>query len=122
MIKQISGVIAGYAIFVISSVLLFRLSGVKTHSEASVAFMFLTFVYGTVFSFISGLVTQIIAKTNNLKVNYILFVIMAGFATFSLFKSDGSSWTQLLAIFVFAPISILGGVFIIKKSEDHNIH
>jgi len=116
MTKQILGVIAGYAIFVISSVLLFRLSGVKPHADASVVFMFLTFVYGTVFSFISGIVTQVIAKTKNLKVNYILFVIMAGFATFSLFKSDGSSWTQLLAIFVFSPISILGGLFIIKKT------
>ncbi|HEU4789142.1 MAG TPA: hypothetical protein VFS71_05615 [Flavobacterium sp.] len=121
MIKQILGVIAGYAIFVISSVLLFRLSGVKPHSEASIAFMFLTFVYGTVFSFLSGLVTQSIAKTKNLKVNYILFVIMAGFATFSLFKSGGSSWTQLLAIFIFAPISILGGFFSIKKAKNHNV-
>ncbi|HEU4788949.1 MAG TPA: hypothetical protein VFS71_04630 [Flavobacterium sp.] len=121
MIKQILGVITGYAIFVISSVLLFRFSGVKPHSEASVAFMFLTFVYGTVFSFLSGLVAQSIAKTRNLKVNYILFVIMAGFATFSLFKSDGSSWTQLLAIFVFAPISILGVFFIIKKAKNHNL-
>ncbi|QKJ63746.1 hypothetical protein [Flavobacterium sp. M31R6] len=116
MMKQILGVITGYAIFVISSVLLFRLSGVKPHVEASVAFMFLTFIYGTAFSFLSGLVTQIIAKTKNLKVNYILFIIMAGFATFSLFKSDGTSWTQLLAIFVFSPISILGGLFIIKKT------
>jgi hypothetical protein len=121
MTKQILGVIAGYIIFVISSLLLFRLSGVKPHSEASVAFMFLTFVYGTVFSFISGVVAQVIAKKNNLKVNYVLFVIMAGFATFSLFKSEGSSWTQLLAIFVFAPISILGGFFWIKKSGNHNL-
>jgi hypothetical protein len=122
MTKQILGIIAGYTIFVISSVLLFRLSGVKPHSEASVTFMFLTFVYGTVFSFISGLVTQTISKTKNLKVNYILFVIMAGFAAFSLFKSDGSSWTQLLAIFIFAPISILGGLFMIKKNiKNHNI-
>jgi len=79
--------------------------------------MFLTFVYGAVFSFISGVVAQVIAKKNNLKVNYVLFVIMVGFATFSLFKSDGSSWTQLLAIFVFAPISILGGFFGLKKVE-----
>ena len=121
MIKQISAVIAGYAIFVISSVLLFRISGVKPHGEATVAFMFLTFFYGTFFSFLSGFVTQAIAKTKNLKVNYILFVIMAGFATFSLFKSDGSSWTQLLAIFVFAPISILGGFIKIKKAKNHNV-
>jgi hypothetical protein len=121
MLKQTLGVIAGYIVFVISSLLLFRLSGVKPHAEASVLFMFLTFVYGTIFSFISGVATQIIAKTKNLKVNYMLFVIMAGFATFSLFKSDGSSWTQLLAIFVFAPISILGGFFMIKKAGNHNL-
>lgn len=116
MIRQVLGIISGYAIFVITSVFLFRISGIKPHSEASVAFMFLTSVYGAVFSFFSGFVTQAIAKTNNSKVNYILFIIMAGFATFSLFKSDGSSWTQLLAIFVFAPVSILGGLFVIKKT------
>lgn len=115
MIKQFLGVIAGYAIFVITSILLFRLSGVNPHTEASIAFMFLTFVYGTIFSFLSGFVCQMIINKRNLKVNYILFIIMAGFATFSLFKSDGSSWTQLLAIFVFAPVSILGGYFRIKK-------
>ena len=115
MIKQFLAIIIGYAIFVITSVFLFKISGVKPHSEATVAFMFLTFVYGSGFSFLSGLVTQFIAKTRNLKTNYILFFIMAGFATFSLFKSSGSFWTQLLAIFIFAPISILGGYFLIRK-------
>jgi hypothetical protein len=121
MIRSILGVTTGYMIFVITSILLFRFSGVKPHSEASFSFMLLTFVYGAVFSFLSGFVTQTIARTKNLKVNYILFVIMAGFATFSLYKSSGSSWTQLLAIFVFTPDSILGGFFKIKKTENHNI-
>ena len=115
MIRQISGVIIGYAIFVISSVFLFRFSEVNPHEEASKLFMVLTFVYGSVFSFISGLVAQLIAKSKSLKVNYVLFVIMAGFAAFSLFKSSGSSWTQLLAIFIFAPVSILGGLFWLKR-------
>jgi len=118
VIRQISGVIVGYAIFVISSIFLFRFSEVNPHAEASKLFMVCTFVYGTVFSFISGLVAQLIAKTKNLKVNYVLFVIMTGFATFSLFKSGGSSWTQLLAIFVFAPVSVLGGLFWIKRSRE----
>ncbi|MBF4516052.1 hypothetical protein IRZ71_06850 [Flavobacterium sp. ANB] len=115
MIRQILAVIAGYAIFVISSVLLFRVSEVNPHSDASQLFMILTFVYGTVFSFISGLVTQVISRTKNLKVNYILLIIMAGFAAFSFFKSNGSSWTQLLAIFIFAPVSVLGGYFWIRQ-------
>jgi len=115
MIKQIIGVIISYLIFVISSVILFKFSKVNPHEDASKLFMVWTFVYGTVFSFISGLVTQLIAKTRNLKANYVLFIIMAGFATFSLFKSGGSSWTQLLAIFVFAPVSVLGGLFCINR-------
>ncbi|WP_264537771.1 hypothetical protein [Flavobacterium sp. N1736] len=117
MIRQILGVILGYAIFVISSILLFKFSGVNPHADASQLFMVLTFVYGTVFSFVSGLVAQLISKSKNLKVNYVLFVIMAGFAAFSLFKSSGSSWTQLLAIFVFAPVSVLGGLFWIKTNK-----
>lgn len=110
MIRQILAVIAGYAIFVITSLLLFQISGVKPHSEASGLFMVLTFVCGVVFSFLSGLVTQFISRSRNLKINYILCVIIAGFATFSLFKSSGSSWTQLLAIFVFAPVSVFGRI------------
>jgi hypothetical protein len=115
MRKQIFGVVAGYAIFVVSSILLFRISGIKPHSDASWIFIILTFVYGTIFSGISGFVCQLISKTNNLKINYILSVIIAGFAAFSLLKSDGSSWTQLLAIFVFAPVSVLGGSILIKN-------
>jgi len=118
MIRQIFSVVIGYAIFVISSILLFRFLGVNPHSEVSQLFMVLTFVYGTVVSFISGLVTQLISKTRNLKINYVLFILMAGFAAFSLFKSNGSSWTQLLAIFVFAPVSVLGGLFWIKRSKE----
>lgn len=117
MIRQISGIILGYFIFVITSVLLFKVSGVKPHDEASTLFMIVTLVYGAFFSFISGLVARLIARTKNLKVNYILFVIMAGFAAFSLFKSSGSSWTQLMAIFVFAPISVLGGYFWSRNSK-----
>lgn len=117
MIKQILGVILGYAVFVITSIFLFKFSGVNPHEDASKLFMVLTFVYGTFFSFISGIVAQAIAGTKNLKVNYILFVIMDGFAAFSLFKSGGSCWTQLLAIFIFAPVSVLGGLFWIKRNS-----
>ncbi len=117
MIRNILSVIAGYAIFVMTSLALFNFSGQKPHADATANFVCLTAVYGAVFSFISGLTTQLIAKTKNLKINYILAFIIAGFATFSLFKSDGNHWTQLLAIFIFAPISILGGHFFNKHYD-----
>ena len=109
MIKKVLSVIIGYTIFVISSLALFKFSGVKPHTSASTSFMILTAIYGAFFSFISGVVTRWIAK--DLLLNYILAAIIAGFATFSMFKSEGNHWTQLLAIFIFAPISFVGGFF-----------
>ena len=94
MIRNILSVLAGYVIFVI-----------------------LTIIYGAAFSSVSGFITQLIAKTKNITLNYVLCFIMAGFATFSLFKTTGNHWTQLLAIFLFAPISILGGLFYIKRNN-----
>jgi hypothetical protein len=115
MIRNILGVIAGYAIFATTSLALFKLSGQNPHADATVIFIVLTAVYGAVFSFIAGLITQLIATTKSMTINYVLCFIIAGFAAFSLFKTAGTHWTQLLAIFIFAPVSILGGLFYKKR-------
>ncbi|HEY2347488.1 MAG TPA: hypothetical protein VGH64_00670 [Puia sp.] len=117
MIRKILGIIAGYAIFVATSLALFKLSGQDPHGQATTGFQILTAIYGVVFSFLGGFVLQLIAKTKTLTLNYILALIIAGFATFSLIKADGSHWTQLLAIFIFAPASILGGLFYFKRNK-----
>src|SRR4051812_28636717 len=98
MIRKILSIIAGYAIFVITSLALFKISGQKPHSDPTTLFVIWTIIYGINFSFIAGLVTQLLSKTRNLRISYILAFIIAGFATFSLLKSEGSHWTQLLAI------------------------
>lgn len=117
MIKKIVGVIIGYAIFVISALALFKLSKHDPHSDPSIAFAIVTAVYGIVFSFIGGLVAQAIAGATNLAVNYVLAFIIAGFATFSLIKTGGNHWTQLLAIFIFAPAAVLGGRYAIRRRK-----
>ena len=117
MVKKILSVILGYAIFVATSLALFKISDRDPHSEPTTLFVILTIVYGAVFSFLAGLVTRLVSKTTNLKLNYILAFIIAGFAAFSFFKSEGSHWTQLLAIFIFAPASIVGGLFYNKAKR-----
>lgn len=117
MIRQILSVIAGYAIFVITSLALFKISGQKPHDEATNIFVLITAIYGAFFSFVAGFVTQLIAKTKDLKINYILTFIIAGFACFSIFKTDGNHWSQFLAIFIFAPVSIVGGQFYNKRHK-----
>ncbi|MEO6358408.1 MAG: hypothetical protein ABIU77_06995, partial [Ferruginibacter sp.] len=56
MIRKIGGVIAGYAIFVASSLALFKLSGQDPHLQATTNFQILAAIYGATFSFLSGLV------------------------------------------------------------------
>lgn len=118
MIRKVLSIIIGYAIFVITSVALFRISGIHPHADPIAWFVILTIVYGAVFSLIAGLITQVIAKARDLNVNYILAFIIAGFATFSMFKSEGHHWTQLLAIFIFSPASILGGRIYLRRKRD----
>ena len=113
--RDILSVIIGYATFVISAVLLFQLSGIDAHADPSVGIILLVVSYGMIFSFLGGLLTQLIAKTKKLTINYVLAGIIAGFATFSLIKSTGSHYTQLAAIFLFAPASLFGGLTYLKK-------
>lgn len=115
MIRGISGVFIGYAIFVISGVALFQLSGVKPHAPASIGFKVITGIYGTAFSILAGYVLQLIAQSKTLIFNVVLALIIAGFAAFSIVQSTGSSWTQLQAICIFAPVSVLGGWLRLKR-------
>lgn len=118
MIRKVLAIIAGYLIFVVTSLALFKLSGRNPHADSTPLFIILTAMYGAFFSFIAGLVTQRIAMTRSMNINFALALIIAGFATFSLFKSDGSHWTQLLAIFLFAPMSIAGGLYYRKRYKS----
>ena len=63
MIRKILGVFVGYAIFVVTSLALFKLSGQDPHEQTTTNFKILTAIYGAIFSFLSGLVLQLIAKT-----------------------------------------------------------
>ena len=122
MIRKILSIIIGYGIFVVTSLALFKFAKKDPHLDPTTTFIILTTIYGVIFSFVAGLVTQLIAKTANLKISYLLAFIIASFATFSFFKSDGNHWTQLLAIFIFAPTAILGGLFYNKRKQYNARH
>jgi small neutral amino acid transporter SnatA (MarC family) len=85
MLKNFIAISVGYAIFVISSILLFKLSGKNAHAPATIGFQIITACYGIAFSIISGFVSQLIGNKKTLVINYILAFIIAGFATFSFF-------------------------------------
>jgi hypothetical protein len=118
LLKNILAVVVGYAIFVISTVLLFKISAIDAHADPSVGVMILVIAWGMVFSIAGGLVAQMISASGNLTINYILGIMIAGFATFSLFNTTGNHYSQLAAIFLFAPSSILAGLTYLKKRKS----
>ena len=110
IVRNIAAVIVGYLIFAVSAVLLFNVSGIDPHAETGLTTKFGVVVFGCVFSFIGGYFAKLIAAANALTVNIVLAILMAAFATFSFFKSPGEHYTQIAAIFLFAPASLLGGI------------
>jgi len=118
VLRNIFAVIIGYLIFVVSAVLLFGLSGIDPHAEAGPMNLALVIICGCIFSFLGGYVCKIIANSRSLTPNIALFLLMAGFAAFSLFRSEGNHYTQIAAIFLFSPLSLLGG-FLRQCSEKN---
>ena len=110
LFRNIASVIVGYLIFAVTAVLLFNLSGIDPHAEASFGTVALVIIFGAIFAFMGGYVAKLIAATRSLNANYVLAILMASFAAFSFFKSGGSHYTQIAAIFLFAPASLAGGI------------
>lgn len=118
MTRKILSIIAGYAVFGISSGLLFKISAQDPHGQATTNFQVFSAFYGAFFSFVGGIVVQLIAKTEKLTVNFILAFIIAGIATTALTLSEGTHWTEFFTIFIFSPLYILGGLFYNKKIKQ----
>lgn len=117
ILRSVLGVIVGYAIFVVSALMLFQLFHIDPHAEPSFGILVFVLLWGQAFSFLGGFLAQGISGTRSLMVNYVLAGIMAGFAAFSLFKSAGNHYTQVGAILLFAPMSVVGGLVKIRRGK-----
>jgi hypothetical protein len=116
IIRNIMAVIGGYLVFAVSAVALFQLADIDPHADPGIGLMLLVLAYGTAFSFLGGILTQWISKSGTITINLVLAVLMGGFALFSMFKTTGNHYSQLAAIVLFAPVSIVGGIYYLKRS------
>jgi hypothetical protein len=91
MIRKILSVITGYAVFAVSSALLFIITSHPPHQDAPTAFKFITIIYGLFFSVLSGLIVQLIARQKSLTLNFILALVIFLLATISLLTSGAAT-------------------------------
>ncbi|MEP6946039.1 MAG: hypothetical protein ABJA02_08990 [Acidobacteriota bacterium] len=116
ILRIIAGVIVGYLIFAISAVMLFAIAGIDPHAEAAFVTKALVVAFGAVFAFLGGYSAALIAGAGKLTANWLLAVIIAGFAAVSLLMSVGDHYTQIAAIVFFAPLS-MAAVIVRRRSK-----
>ena len=123
MVRSVTAVIAGYAVFAASGFALFRLAGQPPHGEASVPFMLGFIVYGVAFALLAGYLSGWLAGRRPFTHAVVVAAILAAGATASLAATLGKGviWTQVLAITLMAPAAAAGGWLRgrISKEADH---
>ncbi|HEX6965339.1 MAG TPA: hypothetical protein VF166_06040 [Gemmatimonadaceae bacterium] len=109
--RTVLGVVLGYALFAVSAVALFRLSGHDPHVSASFAFESFTIAYGILFAGAAGYLATLVVARRDLRAAGMVAGILALVAFVSLVARPGAGaiWTQLSAVVLFAPTVVLGG-------------
>lgn len=111
MVRSVVAVIAGYLVFAVSAILLFRLSGHDPHAPAEIGFVLVTIVYGMLFATLAGFLAALLGKRFEMEHSLAVASLIAALGAASLLASvkSGAIWTQLAAILIIAPCAMLGG-------------
>jgi nitrate/nitrite transporter NarK len=107
-IKGFYGVVAGYLLFAVSTVLLFKISDVDP-GNASISFRIYSSIYGSIFALLGGFTSAVIAGRREVFHAAIVGTLLFVVATISLITAPGDHWSQWVTILIFVPLSIAGG-------------
>ena len=111
-------VFVGYAIFVVSALVLFRLTGAVPQAQVTTAFVVLSTVYGMFFAAVGGYVATLIARGTSPVPALALFAVIAVLGVIALVgKSEGTTQVLKLAtVFLMAPMALLGGLVRLRQA------
>jgi hypothetical protein len=113
IMRSVFAVLAGYAIFALSTFALFRISGQEAHAAASVRLIAVSVVYAGFFAFCAGYTAARLAPSRPLIHGGVIAAFIAIAALASLFArpEQGAIWSQLIALLVVAP-AVLAGAYV----------
>jgi Na+-translocating ferredoxin:NAD+ oxidoreductase RnfD subunit len=109
--RSFLSIVAGYLVFAITAVLLFRISGVDPHQSPAIGFIIGSIVYGVFFAGLGGYVTASIARQKELAHALVVAVIIALIAIVSIILApkEGVLWSELATLLLSAPAAWIGG-------------
>ncbi|NER14719.1 hypothetical protein GWK08_14780 [Leptobacterium flavescens] len=119
MIRNLLAVVAGYVFFTFSAVLLFGFGGIDYSRVVSPNLILISAFVGGLFAFFAGYLTAGIARENAKKAGIALSALIAIIALVSILAQAEAEtyWSQLLTIFLFAPLAYAGSRIKNKRSE-----
>ena len=111
IVRSILGVFVGYAVFAVSAVVLFQVTGRDPHAEQEALFTVGAIVYGMAFAAVGGLIAALIAGRRPVLHAGIVGAVLAAGALASLLSRPGAGavWSQLAALCLMAPSVFVGG-------------
>jgi hypothetical protein len=117
-VRTLLSVFAGYAIFVISAIVLFRVSGQDPHLEASTQFVIGSTLYGMFFAALAGYIATKLAKGVSPVPAIALCAIIAflGGITLIMRPAGGPRWSQLATLVFIAPMALAGGLVRLRRA------
>jgi hypothetical protein len=118
--RSIAGVFVGYAVFAVSAVVLFRAAGRDPHAEQDFLFTTGAIVYGMTFAALGGLIAALVAGRRPVLHAAIVGAVLAVGALVSLLSRPGAGaiWSQLAAIVLMAPSTVVGAALLRKKQDQ----
>jgi hypothetical protein len=118
--RSAAAVVGGYAIFALSAVALFQLSGRDPHAPQPLWFEIVAVLYGMGFAALGGFFAARIAPNRALLHAGIMAIVLAVGAGISLAASPGAGakWSQWAALVLMAPSAHLGGQIAMRVRRD----
>ena len=110
MSRSIAAVLAGYLVFAVTAVLLFRLAHQDPHGPVELRFGALSTLYGAFFAALGGYLAGWIAGRRPFTHGCVVGAAIALGAAATLIAQPGAAiWSELAALLVMAPMAALGG-------------
>jgi len=108
----IAGWFVGYLVSGISSILFFLVGHINPEKPASTLIVWITAIYGIVFSVLASVVGASFSRRQALGIGAAIAATIAAVAFWSDAETPNAShWTQVIAIFLMAPAAQLGALF-----------
>jgi hypothetical protein len=115
--RSVGAIVAGYLIFALSGLALFRLSGQDPHASGDPAFMMTSVIVGFMFAMVGGYVAGRIAPDHPRRHAFAVGLLIAIGALVSLAMSgpEASTWSQSAALTLMAPGAAIAGALVKRR-------